>query len=68
MDDAMTKVFLSKFVEYFDLNLYGIDIIITKEGRHLVIDCNYFSSYTGFDEALLASKFDLLFERQKPKE
>jgi hypothetical protein len=66
----MTKVFLSKFVEYFDLNFYGIDIIITKDGRHLVIDCNYFSSYGGFDEALLASKFDSLFENSVslPKE
>ena len=66
----MTKVFLSKFVEYFDLNLYGIDIIITKDGKHLVIDCNYFSSYGGFDEALLASKFDLLFQdsASSPKE
>jgi hypothetical protein len=27
-----------------------------------VIDCNYFSSYIGLDEAVLAQKFDELFQ------
>ena len=47
--------------------MYGVDVIITKEGKHLIIDCNYFSSYTNIDNALLATKFDSLFEEIKPK-
>jgi hypothetical protein len=47
--------------------LFGIDIIITADGRHLIIDCNYFSSYTGMELPVLASKFDSMFEEVKPQ-
>lgn len=47
--------------------LFGIDVIVTKDGRHLVIDCNYFSSYTGIEQQVLASKFDSLFDEIKPR-
>ena len=50
------------------MHLFGIDVIITKDGRHLVIDCNYFSSYTGIEKSKLASQFDALFEEIKPRE
>lgn len=46
--------------------LFGIDVIITKDGRHLIIDCNYFSSYNGLEIDHLACKFDSLFEEVKP--
>ena len=46
--------------------LFGVDVIITPDGRHLVIDCNYFSSYKGIDIDVLAEKFDSFFEEVKP--
>jgi glutathione synthase/RimK-type ligase-like ATP-grasp enzyme len=45
----LTKELLAKFTKEFQLYLYGIDIIITKDGKHLVIDCNYLSSYTNLE-------------------
>lgn len=42
--------------------LFGIDIVVTENNKHQIIDCNYFSSYTEFDEDLLATKFDELYE------
>jgi hypothetical protein len=61
LDEAMTGVFVDKFAKLFGLNLFGIDIIITSEGKHLVIDCNYFSSYDNLPEAELAAQFDKLY-------
>ena len=48
--------------------LFGIDIVITETGKHQIIDCNYFSSYTEFDLGLLAAKFDELYEFAQSKE
>ena len=48
--------------------LFGIDVIITADNKHLVIDCNYFSSYNGIDPNELMAKFDSLFEEMKPKQ
>lgn len=58
---------MKAFVNKLKLYMYGVDVIITSEGKHLIIDCNYFSSYTNIDNALLANKFDSLFEEIKPK-
>ena len=48
--------------------LYGIDIIITKDGKHLVIDCNYLSSYTNLEQETIMQAFDRLYEEllEKP--
>lgn len=45
----MTQEFVKRFTEKFQLMLFGIDVIIGSDGRHLIIDCNYFSSYNGLD-------------------
>jgi hypothetical protein len=42
--------------------LFGLDIVISESGQHFIIDCNYFSSYTEFDESLLSKKFDELYD------
>lgn len=48
--------------------LFGLDVVIDAEsGKHFVIDCNYFSSYTEFDQKLLAQKFDELYEYAQTK-
>jgi hypothetical protein len=67
LDVAKTAEFIALFTDKFKMLLFGIDVIITKEGRHLVIDCNYFSSYTGIPLDELASKFDSLYEEIKPR-
>lgn len=67
LDVKKTETFIRKFTEKFDLYLYGVDVIITKDGRHLVIDCNYFSSYRGLGVQLLSKQFDSLFEETKAK-
>jgi len=54
--------FIKAFSSEFNLMLFGLDIVISDSGKHLIIDCNYFSSYTEFDERLLARKFDELYE------
>ena len=54
--------FIKAFSYEFNLMLFGLDIVINERGQHLIIDCNYFSSYTEFDEGLLAKKFDELYE------
>jgi glutathione synthase/RimK-type ligase-like ATP-grasp enzyme len=64
----LTKELLAKFTEEFQLYLYGIDIIITKDGKHLVIDCNYLSSYTNLEQETIMQAFDRLYEEllEKP--
>lgn len=47
-NELMTE-FIAAFSAEFNLMLFGIDIVITNEGKHQIIDCNYFSSYTEFD-------------------
>ena len=49
LDQAKTADFIKQFTAKFQMMLFGIDVIITKDGRHLVIDCNYFSSYNGLE-------------------
>ena len=61
LDEEMTGIFVSNFASSFGLNLFGIDIIITSEGKHLVIDCNYFSSYDNLSEDGIAMQFDNLY-------
>lgn len=53
LDKTLSDQFVKIFTEKFQLLLFGIDIIITKDGRHLVIDCNYLSSYSGIDLKVL---------------
>jgi hypothetical protein len=57
-DKDKLKAFFKKFVPEFKLSLYGVDIVIDeRDGRHLIIDCNYFSSYTGIDRKTLGDAF-----------
>ena len=40
------------------MNLYGIDVVVSDDGIHHVIDCNYFSSYNGIPESEISQAFD----------
>jgi len=62
IDERYLSEFISAFCAEFNLMLFGLDIVISESGKHHIIDCNYFSSYTEFDEDLLATKFEELIE------
>ena len=49
---------MNAFCKHFELMLCGIDILVTPSGGHLVIDCNYFGSYNGFEIDEMATRFD----------
>ena len=61
--------FFQKFSGFTGLNLYGIDIIVDKrDGRHLVIDCNYFPSYSNVEpDHLLKALNDMFSLRLGPQ-
>ncbi len=62
--ELMTK-FFAAFYKEFNLKIYGVDIVIDEEtGVHYVIDCNYYSSYTGTPEEELTNVFDGLIYRE----
>lgn len=53
------------FVERFGITLYGIDILVCEDtGKHLIIDCNYFSSYTGISIDEIIVGFDTLISEK----
>jgi hypothetical protein len=59
--------FFKAFAPSIGISLYGVDIIVEKAtGKHLIVDCNYFSSYRGINETDLAEAFDSLFEKRMP--
>ena len=61
LDKAKTDIFFKCFVKETNLNLYGVDIIIDeRDGRHLIVDCNYFSSYAKIKNPELVNAFDKL--------
>ena len=62
LDPKHIDEFIKAFSSEFNLMLFGLDIVIDESGQHFIIDCNYFSSYTEFDQELLAKKFDELYE------
>ena len=70
MVEAKTDVFFKCFVEETNLNLYGVDIIVDeRDGRHLIVDCNYFSSYAKIKNPELVNAFDkLIHEKHRQNE
>ena len=47
------------------MKIYGVDIIVDQEtGVHYVIDCNYYSSYSGIPEEELTRVFDGLIYQE----
>ena len=68
LDIPKVNEFFKAFAPSVSLSLYGVDIVVEKTtGKHLIIDCNYFSSYRGINETDLAEAFDALFEKRRPK-
>lgn len=60
-NEKATSLFFKNFVPTFGIALFGVDIIVEEEtGRHLIIDCNYFSSYTNIPENEITFGFDQL--------
>jgi hypothetical protein len=58
------EAFFKRFVPEFSLSLYGVDIVIdSRDGRHLIIDCNYFSSYTGVSREVLGKALSNLVQK-----
>ena len=56
-----TDLFFKHFVPKFGIALFGVDIIVEENtGRHLIIDANYFSSYTNIAESEITLGFDSL--------
>ena len=69
LNQEVTREFLRRWVPAFGMNLYGIDVVIDERtGKHYIIDCNYFSSYGGFERATLSKQFDSLFEENQKME
>ena len=49
---AKIDMFVRQFTKDFNMNLYGLDVIVeTRTGRHVVLDMNYFPGYLEIDEA-----------------
>lgn len=47
LDKKLTNAFVKNFAEHFNMNFYGIDIIVDKStGKHYVVDCNYLPNYS----------------------
>ena len=65
VDEALMKQFFAAFYKEFNLKIYGVDIIVDQEtGVHYVIDCNYYSSYSGTPEEELTRVFDGLIYQE----
>jgi len=70
MVKAKTDAFFKVFVKETNLNLFGVDIIVDeRDGRHLIVDCNYFSSYAKIKNPELVEQFDnLILEKHRQNE
>ena len=68
-DSVMELVCREVGVNYFKLNLFGVDILIQEETGHVyLIDINYFSSYDGLKRMNVREAFrDLIRMRLKEK-
>ena len=57
----LMQKFFSFFPREFDMNFYGIDIIVDSEtGVHYIVDCNYLSNYGMIEQNELIAALDKL--------
>mmetsp|Transcript_18938 Transcript_18938/g.25661 ORF Transcript_18938/g.25661 Transcript_18938/m.25661 type:complete len:150 (+) Transcript_18938:551-1000(+) len=61
--------FFDIFPKEFDMNFYGVDIIVdVRTGTHYVVDCNYLSNYEKIPLADLIEKVDGVIEQKSKRE
>ena len=57
--NPLVSTFVVNFSNYIGLTFYGIDILVSKkDGRHLVIDCNYLPNYPKVPPEELVTRID----------
>jgi hypothetical protein len=66
LDPATIAIFATEVSKFYDLSMYGMDILLDEAESNLyLIDINYFSSYTGIVHMNVEKEFKDLMRKRR---